>query len=138
MNTHTQQIMQEGQNIVDRFLDGRKFSMSDFKPSDLPDKTPGVYAIFNSTETLYVGRTKNLRQRLYTNHLMGQETNARLKKYLIEDKRFHEIKGPEDAKAYLKEHCYFQFIEVEKIIDRGRIEGLLSYALNVKYMHEEH
>ncbi|MFD2045702.1 GIY-YIG nuclease family protein [Ornithinibacillus salinisoli] len=34
----------------------------------------------NNSQALYVGRTKNLRQRLYYNHLQGNKPTARLKK----------------------------------------------------------
>ena len=129
----------EGQQIVENFLSGEKYYLSNLKPSDIPDELPGVYAIFNSSETLYVGRSKNLRQRLYYNHLMGPTSNARLKKYLIEDAvSFPNILTPDEAKSYLREHCYIQFISIDSFIERGRIEGLLSFALNVKYMYEEH
>ena len=130
---------ENGQKIIKDFLSGNKYYFSALKPSIIPDKLPGVYAIFNSSEALYVGRTKNLRRRLYTNHLMGPPTNARLKKYLIEDEEFFpNILTPRDAKDYLREHCYIQFIPIDTVIRRGRIEGLLSFALNVKYMYEEH
>ena len=89
-------------------------------------------------ETLYVGRTKNLRQRLYNNHLMGPKSNARLKKYLVEDNRLPEIETMNDAKLFLRKRCYFQYMAVEDMVQRGQIEGLLSFLLDVRYMHEEH
>ena len=48
----------------------------------------GVYIIYSSInhEPLYVGRMRKLKQRIYTNHLMGPLSNARLKKYLLEGK----------------------------------------------------
>jgi len=106
----------------------------------LEDGLAVVYAIFNkdTNETLYVGRTKNLRRRLYTSHLMGPQTNARLKKYLVEDSNEPTITTMNDAKTYLKEHCYFQYIPESDTRIRGQIEGLLSYVLDVRYMHEEH
>lgn len=109
-------------------------------PSDIPEFASGVYAIFDSTtnETLYVGRTKNLRRRLYTNHLHGPKTNARLKKYLVEDELQKDIKDMADAKQYLKDHCFVKYIVEPDTVQRGRIEGLLSYVLNVRYIHEEH
>ena len=57
--------MQEGVTLAEEFLSTSKLSFQDLKPSDLPAK-PGVYAIFSkdTEETLYVGRTKNIRQRL--------------------------------------------------------------------------
>jgi len=134
-----QNTFENGRKLVEDFLSGNKHYFSTLKPSDIPDKLPGIYAIFTATETLYVGRTTNLRRRLYTNHLMGPIANARLKKYLIEDETcFPNITGPAEAKLYLKDHCYVQFISVDTVIERGKIEGLLSYALNVKYLYEEH
>lgn len=126
--------------IAERMLDSEKYYFSNLKPADLQDGQAVVYAIFDkdSGETLYVGRTKNLRQRLYYNHLMGPITNARLKKYLIEDNSIPDITTMGEAKQYLRDHCFFQFIEEQDVIQRGQIEGLLGYLLNVRYIHEEH
>ena len=62
--------MQEGAKKAEEFLSTQKMDFLDVKPSNLPEK-PGVYAVFNrdTGETLYVGRTKNIRQRLYKQHL---------------------------------------------------------------------
>lgn len=108
-------------------------------PSDIPEDIAGVYAIFDDStlETLYVGRTKNLRRRLYT-HVQGTKASARLKKYLAEDEAQDEIADMEDAKDYLKKNCYAKYIIENDTLRRGKIEGLLSYLLDVRYMHEEH
>ena len=137
--TDMKERLMEAKTLEERLLCSQKHFFHELKPSDLP-KEAGVYAIFDkdSGETLYVGRTKNVQQRLYTNHLMGTETNARLKKYLIEDTEMPDIKTTDDAKEYIKEHCYFQYILVEEMRQRGQIEGLLSFLLNVRYIHEEH
>lgn len=63
--------------------------------------------IDKAKENLYVGKTKNIKQRLYTNHLMGNQANARLKYYFVKDKDLSEIKTMAKAKEYLKENCYF-------------------------------
>lgn len=99
-----------------------------------------MYAIFckDTGETLYVGRTKNIRQRLYNNHLHGPFTNARLKKYLVEDPDEKEITDIAAAKQFLLDCCCFQFVVEEDTMARGRLEGLLSYLFNVRYMYEEH
>lgn len=130
----------EIQAILNTFLSGKKYFFGSLTPSLLEDKLPVVYAIFDKEtgETLYVGRTKNLRQRLYTNHLMGPKTNARLKKYLVEDPLQTSICSMDDAKNFLKERCYFQYVAERDNQKRGQLEGLLSYLLNVRYIHEEH
>ena len=131
--------MQEGIRLAESFRSTARISFSELKPSDLPEK-PGVYAIFckDTEETLYVGRTKNIRQRLYNNHLHGPFTNARLKKYLVEDPNEPDIPDIATAKQYLLDNCYFQYTVEEDTMRRGRLEGLLSYLFNVRYMYEEH
>ena len=131
--------LQEGISLTNQFLSVPGMSFSDLKPSNIPAE-PGVYAIFHkeTNETLYVGRTKSLRQRLYNNHLHGPSSNARLKKYLVEDANEPGITSLEEAKAYLRENCLFRYIIEEDTLKRGRLEGLLSFMLNVRYMYEEH
>lgn len=100
----------------------------------------GVYVIFlkNTGETLYVGRTKKLRRRLYTNHLMGPMTNARLKKYLVEDERYPDVEDLKAAKKFLKEYCAFRYLVEPDTEKRGRLEGLFAFLMNVRYIDEEH
>ena len=132
--------LSEAASLVERFTANPKYHFSSLKPSDLVNGLHVVYAIFDKEtgETLYVGRTKNLRRRLYTNHLMGPQANARLKKYLKDDQDMPDIKTMEDAKQYLKDRCYFQYIEERDKRKRGQLEGLFSYLLDVRYIHEEH
>lgn len=131
--------VEEAQRIVEQLLNSQQYTFRGLTPSML-ESVPGVYAIFDRSTgaTLYVGRTKNIRRRLYTNHLMGPETNARLKKYLAEDKDRPDIPNMNAAKRYLIDNCYFQYIRMDEKVKRGQIEGLLSYLLNVTYIHEEH
>ncbi len=101
---------------------------------------------------LYVGRTKNLRRRIYTNHLMGSVANARLKNYLIKDKTIEFINFPHEAKAYIKEFCqvrwiteerFKQFMPVKPIRHAYQVRGLLeSYVVSKLFprygIYEEH
>lgn len=130
----------EARRIAEDILLSPKYYFKDLKPSMLIDKLEAVYAItdVSTGEVLYVGRTKNIRQRLYNNHLMGPKTNARLKKYLVEDPLQPQISDMEQAKEYLRTNCYAQFIPEPDMVKRGQIEGLLSFMLNVRYIHEEH
>lgn len=134
------QRLSEAKRLLKQLTASPKYHFSDLKPSHLVDGLPVVYAIFDKKtgETLYVGRTKNLRRRLYTNHLMGPRTNARLKKYLTDDPAMPEIETMEQAKQYLKDCCFFQYIEEDDMRRRGQIEGLLGFLLDIRYFHEEH
>lgn len=116
------------------------YTFEELKPSMLEDGLAVVYVISHreTGEVLYVGRTKNLRRRLYTNHLMGPPANARLKKYLVEDENESDIETMEDAKKYLRENCQFQYVVESDSRRRGQLEGLFSYLLNVRYIDEEH
>ena len=89
-----------------------KYYFKELKPSVLPDQLAAVYAITDTStgEVLYVGRTKNIRRRLYTNHLMGPKTNARLKKYLVEDPNQPQITDMLVAKEYLKANQLQNFV----------------------------
>ena len=131
--------MQQGIEIAKRVLSAPKIAFVEIKPSQIPD-APGVYVIKiqDSDETLYVGRTKNLRQRIYSNHLHGPLSNARLKKYLIEDPNEPSITDLAEAKQYLKDFCYVQFQIIDDLLERGQVEGLLSFLLDVRYLYEEH
>ena len=131
--------MQQGIEIAKRILSAPKVAFVEIKPSQIPD-APGVYVIKiqDSDETLYVGRTKNLRQRIYSNHLHGPLSNARLKKYLIEDPNEPSITDLATAKQYLKDCCYVQFQIIDDLLERGQVEGLLSFLLDVQYLYEEH
>lgn len=135
-----QQRLIDAKRIVDDILHAPKYYFKELKPSVLPNQLAAVYAITDTStgEVLYVGRTKNVRRRLYTNHLMGPKTNARLKKYLVEDPNQPQITDMLVAKEYLKANCYAQYVPEEDMVKRGQIEGLLSYMLNVRYIHEEH
>lgn len=134
------QRLSEAKRLLEQLTASPKYHFSDLKPSHLVDGLPVVYAIFDegTGETLYVGRTKNLRRRLYTNHLMGPRANARLKKYLTDDPAMPEIETMEQAKQYLKDRCYFQYVEEGDMRRRGQVEGLLGFLLDVRYIHEEH
>ncbi len=122
------QRLATAREIADQLLSSEKIDFNGLTPSRLEDKLPVVYAITDKRDgkVLYVGRTKNLRRRLYTNHLMGPATNARLKKYLPEDPERPDIPDMDAAKQYLIDCCYFQYIAVADMRTRGQIEGLLS------------
>ncbi len=114
-------------------------SFANLTPSKVP-AAPGVYVITallsGNEQPYYVGRTKNLRQRLYNNHLMGPLTNARLKKHLIDAGECTDIAA---AKKFLKCHCQVRWIEQEGFRERGAIEGYTTGLLFPKHgIYEEH
>lgn len=112
---------------------------STLTPSKIPIQ-PGVYlitAILGETEhPYYVGRTKNLRERLYRNHLMGSPTNARLKKHMIDAGECVDLVA---AKKFLRDSCVVRWIRQDGFRERGAVEGYVTGMLFPKYgIYEEH
>ncbi len=111
-------------------------------PSQLPEKS-GVYLISEiqgqSEIALYVGRSKNLRERLYRQHLMGNTTSARLKKYMINDVN-HSCHGDvKAAKKYIQDHCQVRWFLESDTRKRGALEGFFTAKFFPDYgIAEEH
>lgn len=72
----------------EKLLASDKYYFKTLQPSMLAEDMAVVYVIFDKStnEAPYVGRTRKLRRRLYTNHLQSNKSTARLKKYIVEDK----------------------------------------------------
>ncbi|NRY61506.1 GIY-YIG nuclease family protein [Clostridium beijerinckii] len=133
--------IEEASGLVEDIISNEKYYFEDLVPSKLEEDLAVVYAIVdkNTLETLYVGRTKKLRRRLYTNHLQGNKSTARLKKYIVEDEiNYPNINTYDDAKQWIKNNCYFQYINIEDSRERGHVEGLLGFLLDSRYIEDEH
>jgi len=108
-------------------------------PGILP-QVAGVYLITKMEEAVetpyYIGRTKNIRQRLYSHHLMGSLASARLKKYLIDNQVCSTV---EEAKEFIMEYCAARWIEESNYRTRGAIENFCTAVLFPEYgIDEEH
>jgi hypothetical protein len=120
-------------------LQAKPLPFAELTPSKVPI-AGGVYVItasINGEEhPYYVGRTKNLQQRLYNNHLMGRTSNAGLKKYLL---AAGEVEDVETAKQFIKARCSIRWIEEEDFRQRAAIEGCATAMLLPKHgIYEEH
>jgi len=51
---------------------------------------------------------------------------------------FYPFTKKTPPKEFLKDRCYFQFLLVDDVRQRGQIEGMLGFFLDVRYIHEEH
>lgn len=89
-------------------------SFDDNMPNHLPTQG-GIYRVFEVSgsrhDTLYIGRTRNLQQRLWDDLYNGQATMT-LRGIL---ERNPEIN---DVKAYLSEKCHLQFAVVNNLEER--------------------
>lgn len=132
------------------FLNTRSTSLLTMEPVFYQNITPsvlpinsGVYLISETIENievpLYVGRTKNLRERIYTNHLMGGLSNARLKNYIIKDELHPCYDNITEAKNYIRTNCFVRWVFEEDFRKRGAIEGYVTAIIFPKYgIYEEH
>jgi hypothetical protein len=122
-----------------RLLAMRPVPFATLVPSQIPELS-GVYLITMRKRGVerpyYVGRSKNLRRRLYNNHLMGPVTNARLKRYLISTGECADLVA---AKQFIKKYCFVRWVGEADIRKRGAIEGYLTGVPFPKYgIYEEH
>lgn len=124
-------------------LMAEKIEFKTLKPRNIIDDG-GVYIITDSRNPaneipFYIGRTKNLRQRIYGNHLMGDLSNARLKKYLVNDPVFKEIIDKHSAKQFIRKNCAVRWITEDDFKLRGYFEGYFTGILKPQYgVYEEH
>jgi len=112
---------------------------SNMTPSQLPAQG-GVYLICARLDGVeipyYVGRTTNLRRRLYANHLMGPFANARLKKQLVDDKSCSSV---HDAKQFIGIFCNARWVQESDWRRRGAFEAYATAVLFPKYgIDKEH
>ena len=112
-------------------------SFSDLTPAKVPVKT-GVYLVMGDEgegeEPYYIGRSGNLQERLYRNHLMGNEQASSLKKHVIADGRATD---KEEAKQFLQRHCTARWIEVEEPRSCSALEAFCTAILTPKYNIKE-
>ncbi len=127
---------------AETLLSMEPLSFLSITPSVLPQNS-GVYLISelyeNEEIALYVGRTKNIRQRIYNNHLMGPTSNARLKKYIIEDGGHVCFGDLAKAKIYLRTNARVRWVLQDDMRLRGALEGYFTAKFFPKYgIAEEH
>lgn len=129
-------------NSLEKILSMEKIPYTKITPSVIPEQK-GIYIISELIDDLevilYIGRTKNLRNRIYRNHLMGSTTNARLKNYMIKDSKHQCFDDIELAKKYIKDKCFVRWFFEEDVRKRGALEGFFTAMLFPKYgISEEH
>ena len=93
----------------------------------------GIYRITSAwapEKTLYVGKAKNIRQRIYSNLMKGQMRSHTFKRKLDKDGR---CDGNSGAKAYLARNCYVQFILEPDARLRSQLEHYVIAALLPKF-----
>lgn len=118
---------------LEELLGANRMPYNGLVESQLP-QDGGVYLISaminNNLTPYYVGRASVLSRRLYTNHLMGNKSTARLKKYMVESS---EVKDMAEAKSFLRNYCSIQWVIESDYRERGAYEGFFTSVLFPKY-----
>ena len=103
--------------MIAEIMKASKCSFQDLAPSVLPDGT-GIYVItMESGETLRAGKTKTLCQRIYQNHLMGNQS-GNLRSQLVNTGMCVDL---DKAKDWIRQHCTVRWME-KSALDRIGIE----------------
>ncbi|MDX1377496.1 MAG: GIY-YIG nuclease family protein [Anaerolineales bacterium] len=106
-----------------------------FDDKNLQAKLPnqgGVYCISEKSDKtiIYIGQSKNLRNRIYRNHLMGHQRNSTLRRKIVKKEKFS---SEDQVKDYLHQHCLVQIIEIEDKLERNLFEHFAIAMLKPKY-----
>ena len=112
-------------------------------PARIPSNG-GVYLVTeivaDEEVALYVGKSGNLSERIYRNHLMGNERSSNLKRYLIGDPTRLQITDANAAKLFLSTSCRVRWILESQERKRGAVECFCIAKLYPMYgiTTEEH
>jgi len=109
-----------------------QFNSTKFRAT-LPEQG-GVYHIVERIndlfDTVYIGQSNNLQNRIYRSHLMGNRQVSTLKNKLIKTGIFpNEVA----VKNYLYERCMVQFLVIENESDRNSFEHFAISILRPKF-----
>ena len=94
----------------------------------------GVYRVFeigaNWQDSVYIGKSTNLQNRIYHDHLMGNRQASTLKKKLIANGLFPDENA---VKQYLRQKCLVQFVVIQDDAERTSFEHFAVAVLRPKY-----
>ena len=97
-------------------------------------KTGGVYIAFDKKKAIYVGRSKNLKNRI-RQQLTNSVKTSSLRKYYKTD---NPTKSDIEIHNYFLKNITFKYFESENHIERCHIEYLLTALFETQFVHEEH
>lgn len=95
----------------------------------------GVYAIYDKkvNAIIYVGRTKNLKRRLLSDHRRGNVEGSQFRKTLSQN---FALNSESQITSYILDNCSFQFMVIKEFEEMVRLEhfmtAILAPVLNIK------
>ncbi len=97
-------------------------------------KSGGIYRVFNNgadwEHSIYIGKTKNLKQRIYGDHLTGDRIASTLRNKLIEKGNCVDEGA---VTKYLIDNCSLQFMVIEDATERSFLEHFAIAVLRPIY-----
>lgn len=128
--------LEECRLLLNQLLSTPKLPSDDSLRSSLPER-PGIYAIHvkgaKPGEILRAGRTKSaaagLRQRIYQNHLMGDQA-GNLRAQLVSEGQCVDL---DQAKKWIRVNCLVQVLVVEDNQLRQWSEHFILSVLRPRY-----
>jgi hypothetical protein len=113
---------------LDPLLKQEKRSYAEATPALFPNE-PGVYVITSGWDVMRAGKTTSLRQRLYSNHLMGDQP-GNLRAQLVRSGMCSDLVS---AKAWIRANCTVQFLVIEDEAERSQIEHFMLSVVQPKF-----
>ena len=113
---------------VSQLLTGKEFWWKDMDRllwQNIPEK-PGVYTVVEGDRYIYVGQSKSLRERLRT-HGRGNPGGDTFNEKLH---RIRHIEEKKDRIKFVKDRCFFKFLEVKKSKDLDNSEHFTIAVLD--------
>jgi len=113
---------------INQLLTGKEFCWKDMDRlswKKIPRKS-GVYLIIEERRCIYVGQSKNLRERLRT-HGRGNPGGDTFNEKLH---RIRHIEEKKDRIKFVEDRCFFKFLEVKKGKDLNNLEHFTIAVLD--------
>jgi len=125
--------------LLNKLLSSNAYSFSLVSPEQVP-REPGVYVILTATtdSIIYVGRSKNLRRRLLSDHRLGNIEGSQFRKAL---QRKFGLESEAKVSEYIRTNCSFKFITIRDPSEMVRFEhfttAAVGPALNIELAQQE-
>ena len=116
-------ILAEYKSLLMNLLSSSQVPFDNSLHGFLPEEG-GVYRIFEKgsvwQSSVYVGKTTDLRNRIYKNHFMGNREASTLKRKLIRTGQFNDERA---VKQFLQDRCLVQYV----IVTDKRLRNFLEH-----------
>jgi predicted GIY-YIG superfamily endonuclease len=94
---------------------------------------PGVYVMYDKDVPVYVGRSRNLAQRIGLDHRAKQKTQATMTYKLVSHIDYPEIDNMDSGREYLFNNYTVSMIQIDCEYERAIFEIYAAMTLNCKH-----